>query len=153
MKTLELQVPPLAVLALAALAMWLCSRVQPAFDVPLRARVLAAEGVAAAGVIVAWLGVRAFRRARTTVNPMRPEGASTLVAVGIYRYTRNPMYLGMLLVLIAWALLLARGLSLLVLPLFVLYMNRFQIIPEERVLAQRFGAGFAEYKGQVRRWL
>lgn len=153
MISLELRVPPVAVLGLAALAMWLGSRLQPQLDVPSYARALATGLVAVAGAVVAWLGVSAFRRARTTVNPMRPEAATTLVAVGIYRYTRNPMYLGMLLVLIAWALFLARGLPLLVLPLFVLYMNRYQIVPEERVLAQRFGAGFAEYQGQVRRWL
>ena len=153
MISLELRVPPVAVLGLAALAMWLGSRLQPPLDVPSYARALATGLVAVAGASVAWLGVSAFRRARTTVNPMRPEAATTLVAVGIYRYTRNPMYLGMLLVLIAWALFLAPGLPLVVLPLFVLYMNRYQIVPEERVLAQRFGAGFAEYQGQVRRWL
>ena len=84
---------------------------------------------------------------------MQPESASALVVSGIYRLTRNPMYLGFLLILLGWALFLSNGLAVLAVPAFVFYMNRFQIEPEERALAAIFGAEFVAYKSHVRRWL
>jgi protein-S-isoprenylcysteine O-methyltransferase Ste14 len=84
---------------------------------------------------------------------MKPDAASSLVADGVYRWTRNPMYLGFLIALAGWAAYLANVASALVLPLFVLYMNRFQIVPEERALAARFGPQFEDYRRSVRRWL
>ena len=107
----------------------------------------------AAAVLVVIGGVVAFRRAKTTVNPMKPDTASSLVVSGIYRYTRNPMYLGFLLLLMAWAAALSNVLALVSLLAFVLYMNRFQIVPEERMLASRFAQDYAEYRARVRRWL
>jgi protein-S-isoprenylcysteine O-methyltransferase Ste14 len=106
-----------------------------------------------AGVCVALLGVASFRRARTTLNPLKPDKSSALVMSGIYRYTRNPMYLGLLLVLLGWAFFLANALAFVFLPVFILYMNRFQIDPEERVLASVFGQEFVAYLSKVRRWL
>jgi protein-S-isoprenylcysteine O-methyltransferase Ste14 len=103
--------------------------------------------------VVAVAGVLEFRRARTTVNPTTPQAATSMVRSGIYRHTRNPMYLGMLLVLAGWAVWLASLAAVAVLPVFVLYLNRLQIEPEERALASRFGADFEEYRRSVRRWL
>jgi protein-S-isoprenylcysteine O-methyltransferase Ste14 len=97
--------------------------------------------------------VLAFRRAQTTVNPLTPQATSSLVTTGIYRYSRNPMYVGLLFVLAGWGCYLANGLALLVLPLFVASMTRWQIIPEERFMAAKFGAEFEAYKRSVRRWL
>jgi protein-S-isoprenylcysteine O-methyltransferase Ste14 len=87
------------------------------------------------------------------MNPMKPDPTSSLVVSGIYRYTRNPMYLGFLLILLAWAAALSNLLALVSLLAFVLYMNRFQIVPEERILASRFAQDYAEYRARVRRWL
>jgi protein-S-isoprenylcysteine O-methyltransferase Ste14 len=114
-----------------------------------------AAGVAAcvAGALISGAGVVQFRRAKTTVNPTTPQASSSLVLAGVYRWTRNPMYLGFLVALIGVALWLASPAALLVLPLFVRYMNRFQIVPEERALAARFGASFEQYRRSVRRWL
>ncbi|MCY1553776.1 Phospholipid methyltransferase [compost metagenome] len=106
-----------------------------------------------AGAFVALFGVASFRRAKTTVNPTTPGAASALVDSGIYRYSRNPMYLGLLLVLAGWGLWLAHALALLGLPAFVVYMNRFQIAPEERALTAVFGDAFAAYRQKVRRWI
>ena len=103
--------------------------------------------------MVVVLGAIAFRRAGTTVNPLHPENASALVVRGIYRLTRNPMYLGMLILLVGWAVLLANFIPWIFLPGFVLYMNRFQIGPEERMLASMFGNDFTLYRSRVRRWL
>lgn len=105
------------------------------------------------GMLVALAGVASFRRHKTTVNPLTPEQSSALVTTGIYRFSRNPMYLGFLLVLAAWGVFLANGLSLLGLPACVAYMNHFQIQPEERALGQRFGPAYASYSSRVGRWL
>ncbi|WP_227520440.1 methyltransferase family protein [Marinobacter sp. LV10R510-11A] len=105
------------------------------------------------GVAFSVAGVISFRLARTTINPSRPEKASALVSTGIYRVTRNPMYLGILLVLVAWALFLSSAWGLLAAVGFVLYMNHFQIAPEEHALSELFGKEFESYKASVRRWL
>src|SRR6185436_8035975 len=116
-------------------------------------RVWAAIVIATAGGFFSIGGFVAFRRARTTVNPMKPESASSLVASGVYRITRNPMYVGLVLVLVAWATFLAAPLALLGPLAFVLYIGRFQIAPEEVALTKRFGTEYADYKAKVRRWL
>ena len=109
--------------------------------------------VAVSGGFIALLGVVAFSRAGTTVNPMKPGSSSSLVVTGIYSVTRNPMYLGVLLVLLAWAINLASALTVLFLPGFVWYMGRYQIEPEERALASLFGSAFTAYAARVRRWI
>ena len=105
------------------------------------------------GVAVSAAGVLSFRRARTTLNPTKPEEASSLVRTGIYRITRNPMYLGLVLVLVGWATFLSSAWALLGVASFVLYMSRFQIAPEERALSALFAGEYASYKASVRRWL
>jgi len=85
--------------------------------------------------------------------PFTPDQSSTLVSTGIYRYSRNPMYLGFLLALAGWCVYLANWASMLLLPLFIVYMNRFQIAPEERALHRHFGQPFTNYTQAVRRWI
>jgi len=106
-----------------------------------------------AAVSVGLAGVVAFRRARTTVNPLQPERASALVTGGIYRHTRNPMYLAVATMLLAWGLWLGNALGPLGAVLFVAWMDRLQIPPEERALAALFGEEFERYRRKVRRWL
>lgn len=153
MQSLELKIPPPVVALLVAGAMWGGSLVLPAPTAPTPYHKLGALALVLAGGIVALSGVIAFRRARTTVNPMKPDTTVSLVTSGIYRFTRNPMYLGLLLVLVAFTVYLS-SVWLLVGPVvFVLYMNRFQITPEERVLSRLFGELYMSYKLKVRRWL
>ena len=151
--SLELRVPPVAVTLVAALCMWLLSRWTPGLEWGEHWRLGTAVLLLAAGVLVAGAGVLEFRRARTTVNPTTPQATSSMVRSGIYRRTRNPMYLGMLLVLAAWAAWLANLAAFAVLPAFVLYINRFQIEPEERILTGLFAGEFDDYRRSVRRWL
>lgn len=153
MQSLELKIPPLALVVLFAGLMWLLARLTPGFDyaVPLRQELVAV--VSALAVLIALAGVASFRQASTTVNPLNPENSSALVVSGIYRITRNPMYLGFLLLLAAWSLMLANLAVLLLLPVFVWYMNRFQIAPEERALASLFGNDYTTYCARVRRWI
>jgi len=151
--TLELKIPPVAVVLITAAGMWLAARAVPGFEVPFHGHMVVSGLVAASGGIIALLGVVAFSRAGTTVNPMKPGSSSALVQSGIYSVTRNPMYLGLLLVLLSWAIYLAHVLTVLFLPAFVWYMNRYQIEPEERALASLFGSEFTAYAARVRRWL
>ena len=153
MQALELKIPPPAVAALMAGAMWGISLVTPSLDAPRLILVVAAVTIALAGGGFALSGVVSFRRARTTVNPMKPEKTSSLVTTGIYRITRNPMYVGVLFVIVAWAVFLSAPWTLVGPLAFVLYMNRFQIAPEERVLSAMFGTDYSNYKARVRRWL
>jgi protein-S-isoprenylcysteine O-methyltransferase Ste14 len=133
--------------------MWLASRLVAAFDWPLPLRSIAGIAFVVAGVGIALAGVKSFARANTTVNPIRPAATSSLVVTGVYRFSRNPMYLGMVLVLLGWAAYLANAMAFLLVPAFVLYISRFQIVPEERVLFEKFGSEFTMYKASVRRWL
>ncbi|WP_339546663.1 methyltransferase family protein [Pseudomonas sp. RA_35y_Pfl2_P32] len=148
------RIPPPLVATLFGLLMWFAARHSPgALELTIEWRAGLALMVLLAGVAICLAGVLSFRRARTTVNPLRPETASALVTSGVYRYTRNPMYLGFATVLIAWSIFLAWPLALLGVLGFVMYMNRFQIGPEERALARLFGRAFTQYCSQVRRWL
>lgn len=153
MTFLENRLPPPLVAALFGLAIWLLSPLLPA--VPLAGSLRLALSLLALllGAFVSLLGVAAFRRARTTVNPLRPKDASQLVTAGIYRFSRNPMYLGMACVLLAFAIWFAVPWNLLGVLGFVLYMNRFQIQPEEQAMAALFGDEFERYRQTVRRWL
>jgi protein-S-isoprenylcysteine O-methyltransferase Ste14 len=153
MHTLELKVPPVAVVLVAGALMWAAAWAVPALNYPFAARYPVAAMLALAGVLSGLCGVVSFRLAHTTVNPMKPEAATSLVVAGIYKLTRNPMYLGLLLALLGWAIYVSNALSFVWLPAFMLYMNRFQIAPEERALAARFGPAFDDYKARTRRWL
>lgn len=148
------RIPPPLVATLFGVLMWLASRYLPGtMTLTIEWRTSLALVVLLAGVAICLAGVLSFRRARTTVNPLKPETASALVSSGVYRYTRNPMYLGFAIVLIAWSILLAWPPALLGVLGFVIYMNIFQIGPEERALASLFGEKFTQYCSQVRRWL
>ena len=150
---LRLRLPPLAVSAVAAVLSWLIALLFPSVPLAFPGRSALAATLALLGVTFSSLGVASFRRARTTVNPLTPDATTALVVSGVYRVTRNPMYLGFLLLLLAQLVWLAHPLALVVGPAFVLYLNRFQIVPEERVLQARFGAEFNAYATRVRRWL
>lgn len=151
--SLELKVAPPAIAVAAALIIWGISRLAPQVAMPSGIRLAVSLAIVLVGVSFSVAGVLSFRRARTTLNPTKPGDASSLVSTGIYRVTRNPMYLGLELLLVAWALFLASAWALLGVVCFVLYMNRLQIVPEERALTRLFGSEYESYKTSVRRWL
>ena len=138
MRALELRVPPPLVAVLVGTAMWFAAQQRVSLELPLVVRVVAFVVLALAGGATALAGNLAFKRARTTIN---------------HRFTRNPMYVGLTLLLLGWAAFLCSAWALLGPVIFVLYISRFQIAPEERVLSAKFGAAYTEYTARVRRWL
>ena len=150
---LELKIPPVAMVFFVAFLMWVGAVYVPGLNVQIRFQSIAIGVFGILGVISCSLGILEFKRAKTTVNPTKPETSSSLVTSGIYKYTRNPMYLGFLLILAGWEAAIGGILSFLLLPGFVLYLNRFQIKPEERALVAIFGNEFTNYCAEVRRWI
>lgn len=152
-KKLELTIPPVAVFVLTAVLMWVLSAITPdhAFHPGFRAAVVAAlviaSGIFGIGALVG------FRRNQTTVNPLEPERADSLVSDGVYRFSRNPMYLALFLMLLAVGVALSNLYAVAAALLFVPYMNHFQIRPEERAMESCFGDEYRRYRNRVRRWL
>ncbi len=151
MKNLETRVPPPILMVLGALAMGAVS-----FALPVAApgwRWVAAAAIFAVAGVFGFPAIRAFARAGTTINPVRIEGASALVTGGVFGITRNPMYVSLTLLLLAVAAALGNPWALAGPMFFALWINRLQIVPEERVLRAKFGADYAGYCGRVRRWI
>lgn len=150
---LDNRIPPPLVMLLLGAAMWATAWAWPAlaFDPPLRLPLAVTIALIGAGIEIAagWT----FRRASTTVNPLRPENAARLVTGGPNRFSRNPMYLSLALLLLAWAVSLGHAVAFALWALFPLFITRFQILPEERALAARFGDAYTAYCAKVRRWL
>jgi len=150
---LELRIPPLLLFAIWGAAMTGIAYSYPSLVVSFPGLSILGAVIAAAGGALAVTGIVAFRRQRTTVNPLSPESAAVVVSNGAYRISRNPMYVGLVAVLVGWALHLAHPLSLLLTPFFVMYMTRFQIIPEERALIVKFGDVYWTYMETTPRWI
>ncbi|HUL94090.1 MAG TPA: isoprenylcysteine carboxylmethyltransferase family protein [Burkholderiales bacterium] len=153
MHALELKIPPPLVALSVAIAMWSVASFVPLPELPPMIRKSVAIAMALAGGAFDIAGALSFRRARTTINPMKPYSTTALVSSGVYRITRNPMYVGLLFVLVSWAVFLSSAWALLGPLAFCLYIGRFQIAPEERVLSELFGNEYLAYKVKVRRWL
>jgi protein-S-isoprenylcysteine O-methyltransferase Ste14 len=153
MRYLELRIPPPIVGLIVAAAMWVIASRPPVWPPSTSVRLSAGVILLVIGIAIALSAVISFRRAQTTVNPLKPETSTSLVSTGIFATTRNPMYLGMLIGLLAWAVYLASAPALLGPVAFALYITRFQIVPEERAMHSLFGSAFSEYSQRVRRWL
>lgn len=153
MKFLELKIPPLALfVVILLLSYWLANSLTFAsFPFPY-SQVISALGILVSGII----GVSAvweFKKRKTTVNPIKVDNASLVVDSGIFGYSRNPMYLALFILIFCFGYYLQNLLSVSLSFLFVIYMNRFQILPEERALESLFGAEYVDYKQKVRRWI
>lgn len=125
----------------------------PGLAYVLPARLPMAVLLALAGLALDVSGLIAFHRAKTTLNPRSPERSTSIVRSGPYRFTRNPMYLGLALMLLGLCAYLANPATVVAVAVFIVYITRFQIIPEERLLHAKFGESYAQYKRSVRRWL
>lgn len=154
MRELELKIPPPIVLILCGIIAWLLS---PLISTPLDVRnvrsLASAVGLMVLAIALAASGILAFRRVETTIDPLHPDEATALVTSGVFQFSRNPMYLAMLLLLTAWVTYLGHIIGIAALLLFVWYITRFQIRPEEQILASKFGDAYSSYCGRVRRWI
>lgn len=145
-------IPPPIVTLLAGALMWALDRWLPLIHWlhPPWNRLGGIPIVVGVGVMLA--AVLRFRRAHTTVNPMDPAKATQLVIGGVFRFSRNPMYLGLTLLLIGWAMWLDSVSPCIIPPLFVIVITLVQIIPEEEALEQIFGSQYLAYRQRVARW-
>ncbi|MCO5975848.1 methyltransferase family protein [Ideonella oryzae] len=153
MRWLEHRVPPPLLALLLGWAMHASAAGSPALPWPRAVAWPLMALLVLAGLACDLSGLWRFLRARTTINPLRPQNSSALVTGGIYRLTRNPMYLGLALLLSAWAVHLQTAWPWAGPLAFVAYITRFQILPEERALRARFGSDYQAYCERVRRWL
>ena len=153
MNALALKVPPVAQVIITAAAMYGVSKMVPALTFSFNGSTALAVGLGVIGMSLGVMGVTQFRKAQTTPNPQALEKVSSLVTSGIYGYSRNPMYLGLVLILLGWAFYLSHFLAFVLLPVFILYMTRFQIQPEEEMMARKFGKTYQAYLNKVRRWI
>jgi protein-S-isoprenylcysteine O-methyltransferase Ste14 len=153
MRELETRIPPPIVMVLLGGIAWMAAKFLPALSFQLPAHTLFAGALAAVGLVLNVLPKLALKHAGTTVNPLKPASTTSLVTSGIYRHTRNPMYLGHSVILLGWAAHLHNLVAFLAVPAFMLYISRFQIQPEERELSARFPDAYAAFSRQVPRWL
>lgn len=153
LEKLQLKIPPLLLAAVLAALIWFSTPLEPLVFNLASWQVWVAGILFDTAIIIALFGVIAFKKAQTTVNPISPEQASQLVNGGIYKYTRNPMYLGFLLALVAVSIYCQNPLGVLYCVLFVWLMNELQIKPEEKALQKLFGEEYRQYCLRVRRWI
>ena len=150
---MKLLIPPPIQALLSAIMMCLISRYFTHANFSLNGINIFALIFLIIAVIIIVLSMYKFRKIKTTISPLRPNKTSSLVNTGIYEYTRNPMYLGLLLMLFSTALFLKNLISFLIIPLFILFITKNQILPEEEALENIFGEEYKNYKKKVRRWI
>ncbi len=150
---LEHKIPPPIVTLIAAGGIYLSSKLSPLNALTIEPAYWLGGALALLGFGIMLAGALEFRRARTTVNPLNPEQASELVISGIFKRTRNPMYLGMSLILGGATLVIGHLIGLIWLMAFMVYIQTYQITPEEKAMQKLFGDAFVQYRQQVRRWI
>lgn len=147
---LELKIPPVILVMITAFIMAVQAQF-PVITIALPWHI--AASVMALGAVIIIMAVWQFKQAKTTVNPMTPNQSNKIVNIGIFAVSRNPMYLGMTIILIGVAIYLGELMAFVWVIGFVLYMTKFQIKPEERILSEKFGDEFRQYCQTVRRWI
>jgi len=153
MKKLQHKIPPPIITLLIGLIMWGLHRFFPIGIIDFSALFYLGIISILVGLSLDVISFLNFQKNKTTVNPLSPDKATSLVIEGFYRFTRNPMYLGMLLILTGVAMLFGSFVSFFTLPVFVLIMNTLQIKPEEEALEKVFTDEYLDYKNKVRRWI
>ena len=150
---MRLKTPPAVQLFISALLMWIISIYADNFRFIFKFNnELALFCLIIGGTIIVF-GIVAFRKAETKFAPLHPDKAISLVTLGIYQYTRNPMYFGLLLILFCIGFYLNNLASLFVLPIYVWFISKYQIMPEEEALHKLFGLDYKNYQDRVRRWI
>lgn len=149
---MTLKIPPVLVFIVFAAVMWFLAVFLPFGMFDFFGRKMISIGLAILGILIGGSSVVQFLIAKTTVHPVNLSNTSRLVTNGVYVFTRNPMYLALLLVLLAFGVWLSNAFNILVAAGFVSYMNTFQIQPEEKFLSEKFGSSYKGYCALTRRW-
>jgi protein-S-isoprenylcysteine O-methyltransferase Ste14 len=148
------RIPPPILMLLAAGVMWALNLWLPlAHWIPGPWNLVGAAVPAAIGFVIAVAAFVRFHQVHTTVNPVDPSKATQLVTDGVFRFSRNPMYLGLVLLLIGWAVWIDSASPWIIPPLFMIVITRVQIMPEEQALERLFGAQYVAYRRSVARWI
>ena len=150
---MKLLIPPPVQGLIAGFAVWGLAKWFPEYVFSFPGQKPLAVAIASSGLLIDLVSVFAFFRAKTTVNPLSPQNTNTLVVSGLYKISRNPMYLGMLLILAGWTIWLGNPLGVLPVFLFIVSITYLQIKPEEHALEEKFGDSYRDYKQRVRRWI
>ena len=153
MKTLELKIPPVVTMIVVAMVMILLAQVFPEFTLTFSLKKELSIVIVIAGILVAMSGVWAFHNARTTLNPLLPSDTKSIVSYGIFKVSRNPMYLGFLISLIGLAVYLLNIIAFVSIFVFKIFMDELHIKPEEKVLQKKFGKAYSDYLDKVPRWI
>lgn len=153
MNQLENKIPPPIVMAIFGLLIWLCRDFGPILPLENGLRYFLCGAFVAAALTLDISAFLEFKKFKTTINPLKPENASNIVQSGAFGKTRNPMYLGMVILLIGWSFFNGALVGYVLVFLFWAFINRFQIIPEERALSAKFGDEYLDYQTKVRRWI
>jgi len=150
---MKLKIPPALQVAIFAILMWVIKKLTLTAHLEFEQQRTLSWIIFAVGILIEIIAIYAFRKANTTADPLNPDKTSKLVIVSIYKISRNPMYLGMLFILLAFAIRLGNLFTFPVLILYVWYITTFQIKPEEKVLSKLFGPAYSTYCTKVRRWI
>jgi len=151
--SLKLKVPPLVVFATALFIMWGINQLWPIYLISYSIRMWGTIIMLLLASATGFWAVTIFFQNSTTINPHKPKKAAKLITSGIYQYSRNPMYLGLLLSLIAASIYFGNPLTIPIWFLFTAYMNYFQIKPEEQIMRRKFGEAYLLYQLDVPRWI
>jgi protein-S-isoprenylcysteine O-methyltransferase Ste14 len=149
---MKLKIPPPVYMLIFATFMWLLSQYYPLYKLSFNTQYLGIT-IVLLGLTIDLSSLIRFLLNKTTVNPMKPENSQILVTTGMYQFSRNPMYLGLLLLLTGWSLYIGAVSAILMLPLFVWVLTKMQIQPEEIILEELFGQPYIDYQYRVRRWI
>ncbi|WP_420315894.1 methyltransferase family protein [Ekhidna sp.] len=150
---MKLKIPPVVIFFLGIGCIFGAHHFWPEYSYQFAYQTLLSRLFLAVGVLIAFSGIITFRMKGTTVDPLHPDKASALVTSGVYRYTRNPMYLGMALVILGGIVRIGNPIGILGVVFFIWYIDRFQILPEEESLTKIFGEEYRQFCEQVRRWV
>jgi len=153
MSVLDNKVPPPLLFFMASCTTWFSALYSPRLELNTTITHLVSISLLVIGIAFCVTGMISFHREKTTINPLKPETTTSLVTSGVYSFSRNPMYLGLALALLSFSVYLRSPSSIIGFIFFVLYINRFQIKPEEKHLYAIFGGGFVQYTQTVRKWL
>ena len=153
MPRLEHKIPPPILMLLCTVLMWLTSKLDELVTIPSSSKIVLIFILVVCAMIFIFGGIACFKKSNTTINPLQPETASKLVITGIYQISRNPMYVGLSILLFAWSIYLTSIFAFAWVGIFMMTIQYLQIIPEERALTKLFGDDYKSYQAKVRRWL